>query len=221
MLRDHRVRHRIVEYLTAHGPIEDAGGKATTVLKKAIVYDGSDAGFSQAVAAMVKAGLLEREIRGKRTYRIMLGAGGETNGGAVSNPTDAQLLDYEEMAVALLAQAIHALATPEHQAETVLSARRRLEQLEARNATFQRDLARAKAASAVVINERDALKDQLEAVQHNLTLLTERVQEPSRPQGRTPERLGPEEQTLLHQLRRRRPNVPVQDDCNEQAGSAF
>ena len=70
MARDQNVRNRIVAYLAEHGAVEDPGGKATSVLKKAIAYEGTDAGFTQVVAAMAKAGLLARQIRGKRTYRI-------------------------------------------------------------------------------------------------------------------------------------------------------
>ena len=68
--RDQSVRNRIVGYLAEQGAVEDSSGKATSVLKKAIGYEGTDAGFTQVVAAMAKAGLLTRQIRGKRTYRI-------------------------------------------------------------------------------------------------------------------------------------------------------
>ena len=70
MARDQSVRNRIVAYLAEQGPVEDSSGKATSVLKQAIAYEGTDAGFTQVVAAMAKAGLLTRQIRGKRTYRI-------------------------------------------------------------------------------------------------------------------------------------------------------
>ena len=64
----------------------------------------------------------------------------------------------------------------------------------------------ANAEAESVAAERDILQNQLEAAQHNLSLLTERLQEPRRPQGgRAAERLGPDEQTLLNQLRHRRP----------------
>jgi len=212
--RDQGVRNRIVNYLTQKGSVEDSGGKATAVLKQAIDYEGTDAGFTQVVAAMAKAGLIERQIKGKRTYRISLGSGA-TNGkhaadsgvGSVEVTVDGSL-DYDELAAVLLAKVARVAATPTDNGDPTAWARRRLEQLEARNTALQRDVARANAETEAVIAERDALRDQLEAAQHNLELLTDRLKEPARQHGRAAERLGPDEQTLLHQLRRRRAHAP-------------
>ena len=206
MGRDQSVRNRVLAYLVEHGPVEDTGGKATSVLKSAIAYEGTDAGFTQVVAAMAKAGLLDRDIKGKRTYRILCSEAGAAKGSA-SVPVGAELesMDYDELAAALLARVARAASAPAEGGDTTSWARRRLEQLEARNAVLQRDAARAHAETESVIAERDALRDQLEAAQHNLELLTDRLKEPPRPQGRAAERLGPDEQTLLHQLRHRRP----------------
>src|SRR5271166_3885641 len=71
--RDQGVRNRVLAYLAEHGAVEDVAGKATSVLKQAIGYEGTDAGFTQVVAAMAKTGLLDRHIKGKRTYRISSG----------------------------------------------------------------------------------------------------------------------------------------------------
>jgi len=207
--RDQSVRNRIVAYLAEQGPVEDSSGKATSVLKQAIAYEGTDAGFTQVVAAMAKAGLLTRQIRGKRTYRIS--HPGSSDGavrGVVSgtNTTGEGELDYDELAAALLAKATRAAAAPSDTSESASWARRRLEQLEARNASLLRDVARANAEAEAVAAERDVLQNQLEAAQHNLSLLTDRLQEPRRPQGgRAAERLGPDEQSLLNQLRHRHP----------------
>jgi hypothetical protein len=211
--RDQSVRNRIVGYLAEHGAVEDSSGKATSVLKTAIAYEGTDAGFTQVVAAMAKAGLLTRQIRGKRTYRIS-NAGNTANNGAGTmqaagvgtNGSGDGLLDYDELAAALLAKATRAASAPTESSESASWARRRLEQLEARNASLLRDVARANAEAEAVAAERDILQNQLEAAQHNLSLLTDRLQEPRRPQGgRAAERLGPDEQSLLNQLRHRRP----------------
>jgi hypothetical protein len=205
--RDQSVRNRIVEYLAEHGSVEDSSGKATSVLKKAIGYEGTDAGFTQVVAAMAKAGLLARQIRGKRTYRISNNANGAVRNVASGSEVSGNgVLDYDELAAALLAQVTRAAAAPTDTSESASWARRRLEQLEARNASLQRDVARANAEAEAVATERDILQTQLEAAQHNLSLLTDRLQEPRRPQqGRAAERLGPDEQSLLNQLRHRRP----------------
>lgn len=213
MPRDQGVRNRIVEYLTQKGAVEDSSGKATAVLKQAIGYEGTDAGFTQVVAAMAKAGLIDRQIKGKRTYRIKAGSGA-ANGkhvsakGAASTEVVEGSLDYDELAAALLAKVTRVAAAPTDNGDSTAWARRRLEQLEARNAALQRDVARANAETESVIAERDALRDQLEAAQHNLELLTDRLKEPTRRDGRAAERLGPDEQTLLHQLRRRRAHAP-------------
>ncbi len=206
MARDQSVRNRIIAYLAEHGAVEDSGGKATSVLKKAIAYEGTDAGFTQVVAAMAKAGLLARQIKGKRTYRISnSGTGAPAALSTVASAAEGPL-DYEELAATLLAQVTRLAATPADASESSSWARRRLEQLEARNASLQRDVARANAETEAVAAERDILKNQLEAAEHNLSLLTDRLQEPRRPQhGRAAERLGPDEQTLLDQLRHRRP----------------
>ncbi|MDR3647757.1 MAG: hypothetical protein P4L20_01600 [Acidimicrobiales bacterium] len=155
---------------------------------------------------MAKAGLLERQIKGKRTYRI------SHNGKADLRVTAAGVsvngdgpMDYDELAAALLAQVTRVAATPTDTSESASWARRRLEQLEARNAALQRDVARANAEAEAIAAERDLLQNQLEAAQHNLSLLTDRLQEPRRPQNRAAERLGPDEQSLLNQLRHRRP----------------
>jgi hypothetical protein len=202
--RDQNVRNRIVEYLKSHGTVEDSSGKATSALKQAISYEGSDAAFTQVVAAMAKAGMLKRQIRGKRTYRISYDANAVAAGPVESGSNEP--LDYDELAAALLVQATRAASTPADTSESAAWARRRLEQLEARNTALLRDVARANAETESIAAERDALKAQLEAAQHNLTLLTERLQEPRRPQGRAAERLAPDDQALLHQLRHRRPS---------------
>ena len=206
MSRDQSIRDRIVEYLVTHGPVEDSRGKATATLKDAVGYEGSDAGFTQTVAAMAKAGTLTREVKGKRTYRISKGAGRVvTRNAPVVDSDEPGVMDYDELAAALLALVTRGAAASTDTSDPSAWARRRLEQLEARNAALQRDVARANAESEAVRAERDALRDQLEAAQHNLNLLTERIGEPRRPQDRAAERLGPDEQTLLHQLRHRRP----------------
>jgi hypothetical protein len=75
-VRDRTARSRIREHLARHGPIMDPSGRATSLLKDAIGYEGSPVAFIQLVTAMDKSSEIEREIRGKRTYRISgLGSG--------------------------------------------------------------------------------------------------------------------------------------------------
>ena len=109
MPRDQSVRNRIVEHLAQHGAVVDSSGKATSVLKEAIAYEGTDAGFTQVVAAMAKAGLLNRQIRGKRTYRISHSGAAHGGNGVVravpgGGEAGREPMDYDELASALLAE---------------------------------------------------------------------------------------------------------------------
>jgi chromosome segregation ATPase len=186
-------------------------------LKDGVGYEGSDTGFTQLVSAMAKSGALLREVRGKRTYRISLSSNNQPRSIAVSAREDhgENPMDYDELAAALLARVTRILSAPSDASEGASWARRRLEQLETRNAALQRDVARAKADLETAVIERDSLRGQLEAAQHNLALLTERLEEPRHPQGRAAERLGSDERTLLYQLRgRHRPSAPSPEPVN-------
>ncbi|HXX90476.1 MAG TPA: hypothetical protein VEI83_09670 [Acidimicrobiales bacterium] len=202
MPRVNAVRQTIIDYLTTNGPVTDASGRATALLKEAVGYDRSDAGFSQLVSAMEKDGELMREIRGKKTFKIVA-AGGAT--AAAAAQSDDAAIDYDELAVALLARTAQVLASSQEPAEAVGWARRRIQQLEGRIDELERELARAKAEAKANADERDELRGQLEAASHNLSLLAERSQG-QRP-GRAAQRLGSDEQALLYELQgyRRRP----------------
>ena len=72
-------RDRVLWYL-ADGEISDPKGMASTVLAEAVGYPGSSAAFAQLLSGMERSGLIEREIRGKRTYRIAVTAAGSRRG---------------------------------------------------------------------------------------------------------------------------------------------
>jgi hypothetical protein len=63
-------RGRVMTHLAASGEIRDATGMASTALAEAIGYPGSSVAFAQLLSGMERSGLIEREVRGKRTYRI-------------------------------------------------------------------------------------------------------------------------------------------------------
>ena len=65
------IRQQVVQYLAQHGPLEDPSGKATAKLREALGYEGSEASFTQLISNMDRAGQLTREVKGKRTYRIL------------------------------------------------------------------------------------------------------------------------------------------------------
>jgi hypothetical protein len=124
-------RDRVLSYL-ADGEISDPKGMASTVLAEAVGYPGSSAAFAQLLSGMERSGLIEREIRGKRTYRIAATAGGTRRGEGsaagrggqqrepaasesvrpgdlVTPPGDADF-DYDELARRLLVQVVRRLA---------------------------------------------------------------------------------------------------------------
>jgi hypothetical protein len=70
--RQSGVRQDIISYLSTNGPIQDSEGRATSALKQALAFEGTDSAFVQLVSAMARAGQIERTVRGKRTYELRL-----------------------------------------------------------------------------------------------------------------------------------------------------
>ena len=66
-------REHIIAYLTEVNELFEANGMASTQLAAAVGYPGSSVAFAQLLSGMERSGLIEREVRGKRTYRINLG----------------------------------------------------------------------------------------------------------------------------------------------------
>jgi len=77
-------REHIVAYLTDNAELFDPGGMASTRLAAAVGYPGSSVAFAQLLSGMERSGLIEREVRGKRTYRIRLGSAGAAELGSDS-----------------------------------------------------------------------------------------------------------------------------------------
>jgi hypothetical protein len=67
-------REHIIAYLADHTDLFDPGGMASTRLAAAVGYPGSSVAFAQLLSGMERSGLIERDVRGKRTYRIRLGS---------------------------------------------------------------------------------------------------------------------------------------------------
>ena len=68
-------RDRIIAHLAATDEIADPTGMASTRLAEAVGYPGSSVAFAQLLSGMERDGLIVREVRGKRTYRITLADG--------------------------------------------------------------------------------------------------------------------------------------------------
>ncbi len=198
-----QIRQQVAQYLIQHGPFEDSTGRATTKLKEVLGYEGTNAGFTQLIANMDRAGQLTREIRGKRTYRITAVADAAPS--SVDNPlngTDDAEMDYDKVASALLVQVVQTLTEGNRQRGSDGAwARRRIERLESRLNDLERDLLQAKAESRTLAAERDELRQLLEHSQANLALLSDRVSTGKPREAQLSKLLGTDERALLHQLR--------------------
>jgi hypothetical protein len=74
-------RDRIIAHLAAVDEIADPTGMASTRLAEAVGYPGSSVAFAQLLSGMERDGLIVREVRGKRTYRITLANGAAARSG--------------------------------------------------------------------------------------------------------------------------------------------
>jgi hypothetical protein len=141
-------RKHIVAYLAEVHELFDAHGMASTQLAAAVGYPGSSVAFAQLLSGMERSGLIQRDVRGKRTYRISLGTGdlgdadlgdadlgdadlGDADLGDAENAgtRTARLagtkvihgaagFDYDELARRLLVQLVRRLAVAEPDATT-------------------------------------------------------------------------------------------------------
>jgi len=122
-------RERITAYLAQAGELFDANGMASTHLAAAVGYPGSSVAFAQLLSGMERSGLIEREVRGKRTYRIGLGPaqGGAARvvsrpapGGSAADAAGPGVagFDYDELARRLLVQVVRRLAATDAEAST-------------------------------------------------------------------------------------------------------
>ena len=123
MSRDRTARTRIRQFLATSGAVVDPSGYATGVLKDAIGYTGSPVAFIQLIATMDRDGEIQRDIRGKRTYRIE-GIGTPPMPSVVTAAPSAQAstatvavpgqptieLDYKKLAQALVRELLSATA---------------------------------------------------------------------------------------------------------------
>jgi hypothetical protein len=148
-------REHIVAYLTEVRELHDSSGMASTKLASAVGYPGSSVAFAQLLSGMERSGLIEREVRGKRTYRIRLGQAvvrppAEANGtggiAALEAAAAAAGFDYDELARRLLVQVVRRLGAAE-----------------------------PSGPDAALAEENDRLRHQLQAAQRSLALAAERV----------------------------------------------
>jgi chromosome segregation ATPase len=198
-----QTRQQVAEYLTQHGPLEDAKGRATAKLMEALGYEGPVANFAQLISNMDRSGQLTREVRGKRTYRIAV-AKSDLALSLDDRPAEVETaeMDYDKVASALLIQVVQNLTKGSRSGENDGSwSRRRIERLERRVGELERELSQSKAEAKTLAAERDELQLQLEHSEGNLLLLTERLGTRKPREGHLSKLLDADERALLHQLR--------------------
>jgi len=181
-------RDRVVAYLADVAEIADPTGMASTRLAEAVGYPGSSVAFAQLLSGMDRDGLIAREVRGKRTYRITLAAGARAARAAArrsaavpgvpgahpvagahadvapngtAQAASAAGVDYDELARRLLIQVVRRLAaTPAGLEQTV--------------AGLERELATAWTRHGALTAENVRLREQLREAQRDLNLARER-----------------------------------------------
>jgi hypothetical protein len=183
-----------MSHLLTVGEVKDASGMASTVLAEAIAYPGSSIAFAQLLSGMERSGLIEREIRGKRTYRISPARGavaparadaaprrGTQVAAAESGAETAEEFDYDELARRLLLQVVQRLSTlpvqgpepaedagPGEGADSDVSLARAV-------AGLEQKLASVRSTQRRLTEENAKLREQLRAAQESLAQAQERA----------------------------------------------
>jgi hypothetical protein len=152
---------------------------ASTKLAEAVGYPGSSVAFAQLLSGMERDGLITREVRGKRTYRITLSAGAAASqpaaprrpaaGADLAAEADVARsgqaspeFDYDELARRLLIQVVRRLAAPPDDLERTVVG-------------LQRELATAWTRHGTLTAENVRLREQLIQTQRDLDLARQRI----------------------------------------------
>jgi hypothetical protein len=180
MARMTRQRKAILDVLDSlDGELVDESGRATPVLFDLLVKEGSDttmAGLMATLRAMAKVGLIERSIRGRRTFAIRLPGGHErrlaaTEGAStlVSEELEPEAapepleLDYGQLAVSLLDRVTEILAGGDSETLKV-----RLGQALAESERLRTKLRDAQEDLRSVAMDRDGLRQQRRTLEANI-----------------------------------------------------
>ena len=184
-------------YLAEAGELYDANGMASTQLAAAVGYPGSSVAFAQLLSGMERSGLIAREVRGKRTYRIGLGpaqavgpvrvvsgagAGAAVPGVPEVSGAGAAGFDYDELARRLLVQVVRRLAAadpeaapPEASPAPDQPAPPDQLALQETVSGLEYELATAWTKHGKLAEENVRLREQLKAAQRSLALAAEQV----------------------------------------------
>jgi hypothetical protein len=184
-------RKHIVAYLAEVHELFDAHGMASTQLAAAVGYPGSSVAFAQLLSGMERSGLIQRDVRGKRTYRISLGAAdledadpgdaenaeaGPAGGAGLGGAAGTAGFDYDELARRLLVQLVRRLAAAEPDGTTQPEASEPDPSvLRATVTGLEYELASAWAKQGELAEENVRLREELKAAQRSLALAAERM----------------------------------------------
>ena len=198
-------RERIIAYLAETGELFDANGMASTHLAAAVGYPGSSVAFAQLLSGIERSGLIEREVRGKRTYRIGLGPARAARPGAAARATGrtapvgamagasagpsagaggaAGGFDYDELARRLLVQVVRRLAATDGGASGLKGSAAAAGQptasdpsvLQETVSSLKYELATAWTKHGKLAEENVRLREQLQAAQRSLAMAAEQV----------------------------------------------
>ncbi|HXZ73141.1 MAG TPA: hypothetical protein VEH31_20010 [Streptosporangiaceae bacterium] len=196
-------RDRVMSHLLMVGEVRDASGMASTALAEAIAYPGSSIAFAQLLSGMERSGLIKREIRGKRTYRIspvgaaaaparagavpqrrgrpMAGQAGAPPAAAAGGAGGTEDFDYDELARRLLLQVVQRLSTLPVQGPEPAEDARPSEgagsdaSLARAVAGLEQKLASVRSTQQRLSEENAKLREQLRAAQESLAQAQERA----------------------------------------------
>lgn len=175
-------REHVVTYLAESGELYDKDGMASTRLAAAVGYPGSSVAFAQLLSGMERSGLIKREVRGKRTYRISLGdvegVGPMQRARAVeaapssTGPVADGDFDYDELARRLLIQVVRRLAATELELDLRQPDPGALGETVA---DLEHELASAWTKHGRLAEENTRLREQLRSAEQSLAMARERI----------------------------------------------
>jgi hypothetical protein len=184
-------REHVVTYLAESGAVYDKDGLASNRLAAAVGYPGSSVAFAQLLSGMERSGLIKRDVRGKRTYRISLGdvtgvgpigrarvveqaakASARSSGTDGAEPMPGADFDYDELARRLLIQVVRRLASTEPEADLRQPDPGALGET---LADLEHELASAWTKHGRLAEENIRLREQLRSAQESLALARDRV----------------------------------------------
>jgi hypothetical protein len=184
-------RDRVMAHLLMAGEVTDPSGLASTVLAEAVGYPGSSVAFAQLLSGMERSGLINREVRGKRTYRITpvraapaparpapaLPRGGK-GGAREAAAAGTEDFDYDELARQLLRQVVQRLGAEPGPAEDAVpgpAAGGGEASLARTVASLEHKLASVRSRQRRLTEENAKLREQLRGAQESLAQAQERA----------------------------------------------